>query len=213
MYGWLEENGYVIEKDYDDSYTISKNGRSYHVLSEELMSVSQEIKNRSSQGFELAMLDWERDTFDKYTSESPERPLSNAKAGAPPRETSVLPVYGSISAGRGTLAEQEIIGYEPVEEKYADDEHFWLVVKGNSMSPKIESGDYVLIKIQPEVEDSAIGAFVIDEVEGFVKQIHRHNGRIELVSFNDIYPPIVFEGKNKERLRTVGKVIKLIRKM
>ena len=41
-----------------------------------------------------------------------------------------LPVLGSVSAGNGCCAYQDIIGYEVVDERYADDEHFFFKGQG-----------------------------------------------------------------------------------
>ena len=57
---WLEDNGYDIRVSEYDLYTIDKDGQQTNLFFEDLLAMSGDIKKRSEQGFELAMLEWER---------------------------------------------------------------------------------------------------------------------------------------------------------
>lgn len=65
---WLEDNGYDIRVSEYDLYTIDKDGQQTNLFFEDLLVMSGDIKKRSEQGFELAMLEWERKTFAEKTN-------------------------------------------------------------------------------------------------------------------------------------------------
>lgn len=125
------------------------------------------------------------------------------------------PIYGSISAGLGEYVEgnNEILGWEPVEEKYATDEYFYLRVVGDSMSPKIEDGDLLLIRKQESVDSGDIGAFLVDGEEGYVKRVKYGADYITFISLNPAYEPISFVGAEVQRVRVVGRVVEIKRKL
>ncbi|MBQ3553689.1 MAG: helix-turn-helix domain-containing protein [Clostridia bacterium] len=129
-----------------------------------------------------------------------------------PEEMPLLPVVGRVCAGNGILAAENIIDYEPCEKKYADAEHFWLKVSGDSMSPRIDDGDLLLIRKQTSVDSGDVGVFVVDGQEGVVKKVVYDADSIELISFNPYYPPMKFSGKDVLRVRVSGKVIESKRK-
>ncbi len=60
---WLNDNGYEVEQDENDTYTIGKDGRLIHMPSCDFAVESLKIKTASEDGFELAMEDWERRSF------------------------------------------------------------------------------------------------------------------------------------------------------
>ena len=125
------------------------------------------------------------------------------------------PIYGSISAGLGEFVEgdNEILGWEPVEEEYANDEYFYLRVVGDSMSPKIDDGDLILIHKQSSVDSGDIGAFLVDGDEGYVKRVKYDTDYITFISLNPAYAPITFVGADVQRVRVVGKVIKAVKNL
>ena len=130
------------------------------------------------------------------------------KNTTPARLTHRLPILGSVSAGNGCFAEEDILGYEFVDERYADDNHFFLRVRGDSMSPKIDEGDIVLVRKQSAVDSGSIAVLIIDDDEGVLKRVVSGNSWIELHSLNTYYPLRRFEGREVERVRVIGLVLK-----
>ena len=128
------------------------------------------------------------------------------------RRGSVLPVLGTVAAGNGEYAEESVLGYETVDEKYISDEYYYLQVAGESMSPEIKDGDFVLVHRQEEVESGTLGIVIVDGEDGVVKKVVYGDGSITLVSFNPYFPPRVFEGEEAQRVRVVGRVIESKRK-
>ena len=127
-----------------------------------------------------------------------------APAESPANETK-LPVYGSISAGRGVLAVEDIIGWAYADEEYHDGNHFWLSVSGVSMEPELRNGDLVLIRKQSQLDNGNIGAFIYGG-EGFVKK-YIANGDIRLHSLNPVFPDIVITPETADQFSVIGKVI------
>lgn len=123
-----------------------------------------------------------------------------------------LPVLGTVAAGNGEYAEESVLGYETVDEKYISDEYYYLQVAGESMSPEIKDGDFVLVHRQEEVESGSLGIVIVDGEDGVVKKVVYGDGSITLVSFNPYFPPRVFEGEEAQRVRVVGRVIESKRK-
>lgn len=131
---------------------------------------------------------------------------SEAAPIAPPESEFKLPVYGAISAGRGVLAQEDIIDYEYTDARYNDGAHVWLEVRGISMEPELHSGDRVLIRRQPDLECGQLGAFIVGD-EGYIKRYRPEDDGIHLVSMNPIYPDMVFAGDAINSLTIFGKVI------
>lgn len=124
-----------------------------------------------------------------------------------------LPVLGRVAAGNGVIAHDEIIGHEFVSaDKICSGEtYFWLHVKGDSMSPKIEDGDLVLIKKQSSVDSGSYAVVIVDGEDGVVKKVNYGPDWIELVSTNPYYPARRFEGSDVLRITVIGKVIEVRR--
>ena len=119
-----------------------------------------------------------------------------------------VPIVGRVSCGRGVFVIEEIERGEPVPKSWLNGgQYFFTRAQGDSMSgARIQNGDLVLIRRQPEVEDGEIAAIVIDE-QVFLKRIFKRNGMIILQSENTAYPPIVADPK---KCFIVGKMKKII---
>ena len=136
-------------------------------------------------------------------SEAPS--FQNAAPAESPANETKLPVYGSISAGRGVLAVEDIIGWAYADEEYHDGNHFWLSVSGVSMEPELRNGDLVLIRKQGQLDNGNIGAFIYGG-EGFVKK-YVANGDIRLHSLNPVFSDIVITPETADQFSIIGKVI------
>ena len=116
----------------------------------------------------------------------------------PMEEQAMRPIIGMASAGSGVLAQEQILGWESVDIKYNTDEYFYLQISGDSMAPKIDDGDLVLVHRQDEVSSGDVAVVLVtdhdEEAEGFVKKVEIDGDSVTLVSFNPYYPPRVFSG-------------------
>ena len=119
-----------------------------------------------------------------------------------------LPVLGSVRAGVGGLAVEEVIGYEyafNISSETSD--YFYLQVKGDSMEPRISEGDLALVKKQSDVESGDLAIVLINGDEGVIKKVIKKDNSVELHSFNLYYPVRVFSGAALQDLKIIGKVI------
>ncbi|WP_288201579.1 LexA family transcriptional regulator [uncultured Megasphaera sp.] len=122
-----------------------------------------------------------------------------------------IPVLGRVVAGIPLEAVEEILDYEEITpELAATGEFFALQVKGDSMLPKLEEGDVVIVKKQGDVETGDIAIVLVNGDEATIKQVKKVNGGIMLYGFNpDVYEPHFYSNQQIEELpvRILGKVI------
>lgn len=127
-------------------------------------------------------------------------------------DTTLLPVLGTVAAGNGAYADNTIEGYEVVPSSWLHDHNEILLrVKGDSMYPKFEDNDLILVHPQENLENGEYGVVLIDDDNGVVKRVMYKENAIELISVNPMYPPRIFKREDMSRLRIFGKVKKLIR--
>lgn len=120
-----------------------------------------------------------------------------------------VPVFESVSAGFGAYASNDIIDYIPVIIANPADVEDTIAVKvtGDSMYPKIEDGDIIIVRRQTSVDSGDIAVVLLDNDEGLVKKVVYGPTWIELQSINEAYPVQRFDGVEVTRLRVVGKVM------
>lgn len=123
-----------------------------------------------------------------------------------PAFESMVPVVGSVRAGFGALAYEEDLGEEPATVKDPDS-YFYLVVKGDSMEPRIHEGDLALVRRQPVLDDGDLGVVIYGEGEGTLKRFLRKGNAVVLQPFNPAYEPVVVAGDELEHLYIAGKVV------
>lgn len=124
-----------------------------------------------------------------------------------------VPLFESVSAGFGAYAVNEIVDYIPtvINNEYDVDDTIAIRVTGDSMYPKIEDGDIIIVRKQESVDSGDIAVVLLDGDEGLVKIVEYGNAWIELSSLNEDYPVRRFEGAEVQRLRVVGKVKQIIK--
>lgn len=122
-----------------------------------------------------------------------------------------LPIVGKISCGNGTVALEEIEGYEDTPRDWLNGgEYFYLRAKGDSMiNARIMDGDLLLIRRQEEVENGEIAAVVIDG-DAVLKRVYKNNDTLILQSENPKYQPILCNRNNTDTIRIVGKLKKVV---
>ncbi len=123
-----------------------------------------------------------------------------------PMAECMVPVMGSVRAGFGALAFEEDLGDEPATVKDPDS-YFYLVVKGDSMEPRIHEGDLALVRRQPVLDDGDLGVVIYGEGEGTLKRFLRKGNAVVLQPFNPAYEPIIIAGDDLEHLYIAGKVV------
>ena len=122
-----------------------------------------------------------------------------------PLKTKKVPLLGTIAAGTPIYAEENFDGYrESTEDVRAD---FCLKIKGDSMiGARINDGDIVFIRKQPDVENGEIAAVLIDG-EATLKRVYKKNGALVLQAENPKYAPIVCSAKTCDECIIMGKAV------
>lgn len=137
--------------------------------------------------------------------------LPSTKTVSPAGRGVRIPVLGRVVAGIPIEAVEEILDYEEITpELAATGEFFALQVKGDSMLPKLEEGDVVIVKKQADVETGDIAIVLVNGDEATIKQVKKVNGGIMLYGFNpDVYEPHFYSNQQIEELpvRILGKVV------
>jgi repressor LexA len=89
---------------------------------------------------------------------------------------------------------------------------FMLRVRGDSMiDAGIFSGDFVVVRQQPEAENGDIVVAGIPDDEATIKTFSRRDGQIVLTPANAAYEPMVFEGGDDVTI--FGKVVTIVRQL
>lgn len=125
-----------------------------------------------------------------------------------PSKTRMIPVYESVSAGFGAVAQNLILEYMPIyiHSEIEANETICIKVTGDSMSPEIENGDIIQVHKISSVDSGDIGVVLVDGEEALVKKIVYDEDHIELRSFNPEYPTVIFRGADLMRVQILGVV-------
>lgn len=127
----------------------------------------------------------------------------------------LLPVLGTVKAGYNYLAQENVIDYIDPSMNITDPEnYFGLVVKGDSMAPLFDEGDYLIVhKLDGEFSTNDIGIVLINGDEATVKKVVKTDTGIELHAFNPYYPAKKFTYEEMEKLpvKVIGVVVRQIR--
>lgn len=126
-----------------------------------------------------------------------------------PKQTTTIPLVGTIAAGEPILAEQNIEdSFAVSSELVPDPDSFMLRVKGDSMiDAGIYDGDLVVVRRQETADEGDIVAALLDD-EATIKRFFRENGHIRLQPENPTMEPIV-----TTEVRILGKVTLAIRRL
>ncbi len=119
-----------------------------------------------------------------------------------------IPVFDSVSAGFGRIADSTPKDYVPTFLPFgaSPDEYVRINVSGDSMSPLIDDGSQILVRLQPTVETGSVAVVLLDNEEAFVKKVNYGMNWIELESINPYYPARRFENSDISRISVLGLV-------
>lgn len=122
------------------------------------------------------------------------------------RGKATLPMAGQIAAGAPTLALEDI---EEVDfsDLFADDDHFCLKVRGESMiEAHIADGDFAIIHRQSTANLGDIVAALVDGEDATLKRFYREDGQFRLEPENSSMSPIY-----SDDVQVLGVLVGLIR--
>lgn len=126
-----------------------------------------------------------------------------------------IPVLGTVAAGIPISAVEDILDYEEIPLAWQNQgEFFALKIKGDSMEPRMESGDVVIVRQQSDANSGDTVIVLVNGDDATCKRLQKTDNGIMLVSTNPKYPPMFY---SDEDIRTkpvviLGKVVELRQK-
>ena len=123
-----------------------------------------------------------------------------------------IPVLGTVAAGIPISAIEDILDYEEVPQSWeSQGEFFALRIKGDSMQPKMDDGDVVIVRQQSDANSGDTVIALVNGDDATCKKLQKTDNGIMLVSTNPNYLPMFF---TKEEIVTkpvviLGKVVEL----
>ena len=104
-----------------------------------------------------------------------------------------IPVLGTVAAGIPISAVEDILDYEEIPQSWQNQgEFFGLKIKGDSMEPRMESGDVVIVKQQSDANSGDTVIVLVNGDDATCKRLEKTDNGIMLVSTNPKYPPIFY---------------------
>lgn len=123
-----------------------------------------------------------------------------------------IPVLGRVAAGIPIEMVEDVIDWEEIDDATAKlGAIFALSIKGDSMEPRIVSGDVVIVRQQDDAESGDIVIVSINGDDATCKRLRKYKDGIELIPSNPSYSPIFFSNEEiiAKPVKILGKVIEL----
>jgi SOS-response transcriptional repressor LexA len=121
-----------------------------------------------------------------------------------------IPVLSSVPAGKAAaLFHPEHVERYVTVDNVKDRTAFALVVKGNSMSPRIEDGDIVVVSPQQEVHTGDICVVRVND-EDVLKKVKIDDLYVHLIPLNSSFEPMTVR---KRDISLIWKVVKVIKNL
>lgn len=123
-----------------------------------------------------------------------------------------IPVLGRVAAGIPIEMVEDVIDWEEIDDETAKlGVIFALSIKGDSMEPRIVSGDVVIVRQQDDAESGDIVIVSVNGDDATCKRLRKYKDGIELVPSNPAYPPLYYSNEEiiEKPVRILGKVIEL----
>lgn len=124
----------------------------------------------------------------------------------------VINVLGRVAAGIPIEAVEDVIDTEEItEELAATGTFFGLQLHGDSMEPRMCSGDVVIVRQQNDAESGDIVIALVNGDDATCKRLRKYRDGIELVSNNPAYPPMFYSNEEiiNKPVQIIGKVVEL----
>ena len=143
--------------------------------------------------------------YDEPMEQSPAPALGDLPANIFPIQTKKVPLLGTIAAGVPIYADENFDGYRECTEDV--DADFCLKIQGDSMiGARINDGDIVFIRKQPDVDNGEIAAVLIED-EATLKRVYKEKDSLILQAENPRYAPIVYTAESYVECRILGKAV------
>ena len=139
-------------------------------------------------------------------------PMTETLSKNSPCKGVVINVYGSVAAGVPIEAIEDIVDTEEITQELARTGTFFgLKIKGDSMEPRMTTGDVVIVRKQDDAESGEIVIATVNGDNATCKRLMKYENGIALLSTNPDYDPMFFSNKEIEEkpVRIIGKVVEL----
>ena len=126
-----------------------------------------------------------------------------------------IPVLCAVPAVIPISAIEDILDYEEIPKSWENQgEFFALKIKGDSMEPRMISGDVAIVKQQSDADSGDVVIALVNGNEATCKKLEKTNNGIMLISTNTKYAPMFFSNEQISELPVVilGKVVELRQK-
>ncbi|MBP0968800.1 MAG: helix-turn-helix domain-containing protein [Oscillospiraceae bacterium] len=124
-----------------------------------------------------------------------------------------IPVLGEVAAGTPMYAEENITDYEEIPLSWTrQGDFFALKINGDSMKPRMHTGDVVIVRKQPTVDDGQTAVVLVNGDTATVKIVrHTNDGGVSLIPTNPDYSPLLYTAEQVENLplTILGLVVEL----
>ena len=127
-----------------------------------------------------------------------------------------IPVYARVAAGLPFEAVEDIIDREEIPEALSrQGTYYGLRIWGDSMEPRMQKGDVVIVRKQTTADDGDIVIVTVNGTDATCKRFRKYADGIALISNNPAYPPMYYTAQEVEQLPVciIGKVVELRAKM
>ena len=127
-----------------------------------------------------------------------------------PAKAQRIPILGKVAAGKSTEMIEDVLG-DVVIENNKGSEYFALEIKGDSMLPRIEDGDIVIVRKQDDIESGDLAIVSINGDDATCKRLKKYRDGIELIALNPSYGTRFFTNEEieSEPVTIIGKVVEL----
>lgn len=126
----------------------------------------------------------------------------------------MVPIYDSVTGAFQEDNKKHICYNAPLPTKEPElaKRCIGVLVRGDSMSPLMDDHDVIEVLKDEPVKDGEYGAVSVDGKDFYIRKIDcKNEDEIKLISVNLYYPPLVFKGTEKSRVKILGKVAKVIK--
>lgn len=121
-----------------------------------------------------------------------------------------VPILGKVAAGQPIEMIEDVVGDVTIEQ-HKGSQFFALEIKGDSMSPRIQNGDVVIVRKQPTVESGEIAIVAINGDEATCKKIRYMHDGMEIIPLNPSYEAQFYPYDQVQSLpiTIIGKVVEM----
>jgi len=118
----------------------------------------------------------------------------NAKLIEIPKKVVKIPILGRIPAGTAIEAIEDILGYEEIPLEWTNGNKKWFALKidGNSMSPKYETDDIIIVLEQIDCETGQDCVIMVNGDDATFKRVVKQEDNIMLKPLNNEFEPVLF---------------------